>query len=540
MHDGLIYNNEAHGLSFAQGGSGGGVFINDWTRFTMYGGDIAENRALIGRGGGAWFESNGVGRINGGYIRNNIAELGGGGFGMSEHNPAYNARAYINGAMISGNITNGDGGGIWIGPGTATVGARLTMTSGTITGNRAEGDGGAIFTVDHFNYPNPVLLGHYRNLVQLDGEISGNFAGGGRFEAPDNASTWARFDGNLFNNFNINYRGTEMLPNITFGVTYEFTNAPEGAPEVPQARMIDEWTLNVMPTYVMQTSFTGYYNGVYGTWTFSGWSTESNGASADEAFVMPQNDVTFVGYWAFEAYDDGYENGYYNCEYDNDYDNGEYDNGYNNGNDDAYDENGYDDVKIDDTDNEKGYTGEVADDMTDGISNRINDNAYNENGYEGVTSENDDSVNDITVENDIVASGDSVVENSIIASDDSAYADGGNLVLTDPVAPQVDSGNVLVQSGDIFIEIGDDGVPLGYWAWNEEEELWIFEDTAVPLGEMADMSGKAGLVTIPQTGVAGNSILWLLVAISFMAVVAFAVKKKREEEEDAQSFGTYI
>ena len=41
---------------------------------------------------------------------------------------------------------------------------------------------------------------------------------------------------------------------------------------------------------------------------------------------------------------------------------------------------------------------------------------------------------------------------------------------------------------DGWIELDEDGVPLGRWDWDEEEEMWIF-DPFVPLGGM------------PQTGV---------------------------------------
>ncbi|MDR0858726.1 MAG: LPXTG cell wall anchor domain-containing protein, partial [Oscillospiraceae bacterium] len=47
-----------------------------------------------------------------------------------------------------------------------------------------------------------------------------------------------------------------------------------------------------------------------------------------------------------------------------------------------------------------------------------------------------------------------------------------------PMAP----GNYLEESEDGWIEFDEDGVPLGEWKWNEEEELWEFEEI-IPLAE---------------------------------------------------------
>ena len=41
-------------------------------------------------------------------------------------------------------------------------------------------------------------------------------------------------------------------------------------------------------------------NGVVGTWTFNGWSTD-DAAVSEGTFAMPANDVEFVGTWSFEA-----------------------------------------------------------------------------------------------------------------------------------------------------------------------------------------------------------------------------------------------
>jgi LPXTG-motif cell wall-anchored protein len=67
--------------------------------------------------------------------------------------------------------------------------------------------------------------------------------------------------------------------------------------------------------------------------------------------------------------------------------------------------------------------------------------------------------------------------------------------------------------GDGWLELDDFGVPLGRWSWDDEEEMWIFDEFP-PLSEM------------PQTGdnsnqdlyliVFGLSLLGMIVAIKFI------------------------
>lgn len=48
-----------------------------------------------------------------------------------------------------------------------------------------------------------------------------------------------------------------------------------------------------------------------------------------------------------------------------------------------------------------------------------------------------------------------------------------------PIVP----GHALTPDGDGWIEFDEDGVPLGRWAWDNEEELWIFDEFS-PLSEL--------------------------------------------------------
>jgi LPXTG-motif cell wall-anchored protein len=40
-----------------------------------------------------------------------------------------------------------------------------------------------------------------------------------------------------------------------------------------------------------------------------------------------------------------------------------------------------------------------------------------------------------------------------------------------------------------WIELDEDGIPLGIWKWDPEEEEWIFDDE-IPLGNMPKTDGS--------------------------------------------------
>jgi len=74
--------------------------------------------------------------------------------------------------------------------------------------------------------------------------------------------------------------------------------------------------------------------------------------------------------------------------------------------------------------------------------------------------------------------------------------------------------------------IGEDGVPLGEWIWNEDSEEWVFfEDTAIPLG----------LLQIPQTGLGTNSLSWFLFGLALMLMTILF--KGRRKELNTQEHG---
>ena len=71
-------------------------------------------------------------------------------------------------------------------------------------------------------------------------------------------------------------------------------------------------------------------------------------------------------------------------------------------------------------------------------------------------------------------------------------------------------GANLTADGAGFLEIGDDGVALGRWEWDEDQGMWIFNEIA-PLGNMPKTGGAEIPATIPLLlgfALIGMGIVW--------------------------------
>ena len=197
-------------------GFGGGIRIHNAT-LQMEGGEVSNNHAENGGGvriQGITPTGAQTSYMSGGTITGNIASNNGGGMHLIGPNTLF----HMSNGSIDGNYAANHGGGIWLANGTATTGARLNMTGGAITNNTAtNGDGGGIFTANH-NYVNPVPFDTaYTNILAANGTFSGNVAGNGQFMPPDNAGAAPFSNGNLLNNYDINYHGTMIrAAQVTF------------------------------------------------------------------------------------------------------------------------------------------------------------------------------------------------------------------------------------------------------------------------------------------------------------------------------------
>ena len=102
-----------------------------------------------------------------------------------------------------------------------------------------------------------------------------------------------------------------------------------------------------------------------------------------------------------------------------------------------------------------------------------------------------------------------------------------------PPLPNTPGSNITAYYNDdgelFYMEFDEDGVPLGAWTWDDDEEMWIFDDM-IPLGDWPWND-----VDLPQTG-AFNPLPWLispgllLLALGLFLKFRFAYivnKKKR-------------
>jgi len=88
-----------------------------------------------------------------------------------------------------------------------------------------------------------------------------------------------------------------------------------------------------------------------------------------------------------------------------------------------------------------------------------------------------------------------------------------------------DDGNIS------FIEFDDMGVPLGSWHWDEDEEVWIFDED-VPLGVWEQREN-------PQTGDSTSADLIIIqsrIVLIMIFVALFFVKKILTKKQNAHKY----
>jgi len=99
-------------------------------------------------------------------------------------------------------------------------------------------------------------------------------------------------------NEDVHFVGTWSFNPDSFDVTYEFEGeTPEGI-TAPSSRTVTAGLTNQSATTVT-SPIEGYRNGILGTWTFNGWTSEEVVDATN--FTMPNEDVHFVGSWTFTA-----------------------------------------------------------------------------------------------------------------------------------------------------------------------------------------------------------------------------------------------
>ncbi|MDR2029374.1 MAG: hypothetical protein LBP93_07545 [Treponema sp.] len=126
MSGGIIQNNTNAEYSKAPG-SGGGIYLSDYTSLTMSGGTIRDNGgAQTDTGGGVGANGKSLFTMTGGEILNNSSTSQGGGVYVAPY-----GNFTLSGGTISGNKTGISGGGVYV----SKYGAVFTQPGGTISGN---------------------------------------------------------------------------------------------------------------------------------------------------------------------------------------------------------------------------------------------------------------------------------------------------------------------------------------------------------------------------------------------------------------------
>ena len=95
------------------------------------------------------------------------------------------------------------------------------------------------------------------------------------------------------------------------------------------------------------------------------------------------------------------------------------------------------------------------------------------------------------------------------------FTPGGRDHDAPPVPAHQEDSLVWDEDLEMWIEFGEDGVPLGSWHWDPDEEMWIFDDD-IPLAGF-----DPGDANLPQTGKAGpQAYLIALLGFSLIGIGA--------------------
>ncbi len=208
---------------------GGGVDVNATCTFKMTGGEISGNEAIWGGG----VIVNGTFKMTRGEISGNEASYGGGVYGGGTFK--------MTGGEISGNETSYGGGGVFVdaistfemaggeisgneasyGGGVYVYDSKYSfykgtfnITDGIVTDNTAT-DGGGIYT-DDYDYSNPASTNVYANItISGNAQVTGNTASE-KYGLPVNYACFTNFPGELLNNNEINYKGSDPVYIITY------------------------------------------------------------------------------------------------------------------------------------------------------------------------------------------------------------------------------------------------------------------------------------------------------------------------------------
>ena len=306
--------------------SNGGVF-------TMYGGEIRDNRITTDSDGGG-VDNGGVFKMFGGKISNNVA-ANGGGVSNSGIFELYNGE-------ISGNTARGQGGGVHHNDKQHGYGV-FTMFNGQIINNNAV-QGGGVYNSGNFSIINSVISG---NTATTHGGGVYNYGEGGGFY---NSGNLTIVDCVFSNNVALTGDGGGIWiidPKVLFvpaGVIFENNRAATAYNRTPNDDALYDtnikctvWTspftqgynnydisytkgqqitfsVTVQDSYAATTGAGVYYRGTQVTinagsrngYTFSGWTVTEGGVTVTNnpttTFIMPTNDVVLTANWSPTQY----------------------------------------------------------------------------------------------------------------------------------------------------------------------------------------------------------------------------------------------
>jgi len=552
MHEGAVirnnftyaWNNNGNTVDHNRGG--GGIFMQAGAELIMYGGSIHDNVSLS-NGGGVDLHSSNVFTMHGGSIYNNTAlnirsDSGQGAIGLGGgvnlrnstntfvmRNGLIRDNEAINGGGVSirgGTFTmyNGiidrntaavNGGGVLL----AASASRLYINNGVISNNSAGGYGGGVMRTPHFiaNSSNVLVIAAYLNVsINPLASFHGNTAGNGHFVQPveNTAAHWHPFR-HLLTNSHVSFVGPILVVPAVISFDAGGGTGTMNPVIVPFGDNFE----------IPDSTFVHY------GYRFVDWNTEADGSGAPlavgDTISNVENDITLFAQWELippvvVSFDAGGGTGIMDPVIVSFGDNFEIP-------DSIFVHSGY---RFVDWNAEADGSGAPL--AVGGTINNVENDITLFAQWEQI------QLNVTTPDDDYGSSDSNDTESGVSGPDTTVPGDDSD---GDAAAPPVDSGGTnpdeaptsitenatMMAYDDMWVEFDENGVPLGAWSWDDEEEMWIFDEMNVPLGVFA-----APVALMPQTGLTNNTPLFaigMFGSLSLAAGAMFVIYKMKKKEQ---------
>jgi uncharacterized repeat protein (TIGR01451 family) len=104
-----------------------------------------------------------------------------------------------------------------------------------------------------------------------------------------------------------------------------------------------------------------------------------------------------------------------------------------------------------------------------------------------------------------------------------------------PPGPTVPGHNIVPGDNGVYIELDENGVPLGEWRWDEPTEEWVFEEYPPPLANLPQTGFRGTVAEASRTAYPFICLITLLLLLSLLLPPVMSRRRRKvRSENDAE------